>query len=79
MLHMTENKENKENEENEERKVRGNRYFYCVLFSFPQFCLPVDPRLEGFCSWSINTYRSRGEIGGNYLPSQLESTPQLCS
>ncbi len=26
-----------------------------------------------------STYRGRGEIGGVYLPSQLKSTPQLCS
>ncbi len=24
------------------------------------------------------TYRGRGEIGGVYLPAQLERTPQLC-
>jgi hypothetical protein len=25
-----------------------------------------------------STYRGRGEIGGVYMPSQLEFTPQLC-
>ncbi len=33
------------------------------------------------CVWSVpqSTYRGRGEIGGMYLPSQLERTQQLCS
>jgi hypothetical protein len=29
--------------------------------------------------YAQSTYRGRGEIGGVFLPSQLERTPLLCS
>jgi hypothetical protein len=38
--------------------------------------LEVEP---GMAARKGSTYWGRVEIGGTYLPSQLERTPQLCS
>ncbi len=36
-------------------------------------------RAGGGLSPPQSTFKGRGEIGGEYLPSKLERTPQLCS
>jgi hypothetical protein len=45
---------------------------YCQIqiFNFPLVHIALGPQ---------SIYRGRVEIGGVYLPSQLEHTPQLCT
>jgi hypothetical protein len=51
----------------------------CTLRPRHLYSLPIFPGKEEFYWSNHRAHRGRGEIGGMYLPSQLERTPQFCS